>query len=593
MNSFFVILTIFLQAPQLQTRQELTVTASMVPLEFSNLARNLTVLNLEDIQASGASSIQELLQMAGVHVQERGASGIQADISIRGASFEQTLILMDGVKMSDPQTGHHLLNLPISLDQIEKIEILRGPGARIYGPNAFGGVINIITRPSRESTSVTLGYGENKYMSASIQSGIRKGPAFFQANYQNRSSDGYIENTDFDHQNMSFVMDLDFETHFYQIMFGQDHKDFGANRFYHPDFPDQREDTRADFLKMNGRWIAGSFTVSSNAYARKHQDEFLLDYQRPDWYKNTHETHVIGVDIKANRTNNLGVLSLGAEHIEDRIDSSNLGNHDRTKTGFFLEQQFHGERWESLAGVSAYSFSEHGWEWWPGLDIAWKPNVTSKFFLSGGRSFRLPTFTELYYVGGGNVGNPNLNAEKAWNYESGYGWKTAGFEVQASWFARNSEEMIDWVWNEANRTYYAENFSKMKTQGLELEFIHSPQPNRAGLKNVRLFYSFLHSSLDTAEAQTKYLLNHPEQLGSLTARFEAGQHFQHSYVLRHEQGENLEERTILDGQCRYLFKKTEITLSVDNLNDKKVEDVNRVALPGRWIRFSMGYRFKR
>jgi len=581
------------QSNQPQLQQELTVTASMVPVEFSNCARSVTVLNQDDIQASGASSLQELIQLVGVQVRERGAIGVQADVAMRGASFEQTLVLIDGVKMLDPQTGHHLLNLPVNLNQIERIEVLRGPGSRVYGPNAFGGVINLITRKKPENTSINLDFGEHGYRSEALQGGHAKGDFLLRYSLKHRTSDGYIENTDFDQHTLNVSMDLQKGDHAYQLMLGEDQKDFGANRFYHPDFPNQREETRARLAKLNGSWILGSFNMQANLSHRIHNDDFLLDYQRPDWYRNVHETKVTGLDLKSSRANRAGLFSFGAEWITENIDSSNLGDHQREKTGLFIEQQLNFANWDVVLGSSAYEFSDHGWEWWPGVDVAWRPNQNNKFFATVGRSFRLPTFTELFYNGGGNVGNPDLDAEQAWNSELGYNFNATGIQLQAALFHRNADNMIDWVWDDQTRLYYATNFTEMDTTGLELELIKSFSSHGAFyVEQVRLFYTLLDSELNTSGLTTKYLIGHPDHNASLMLRLRLGSYVRQSLNLRHEEGDMLDPRTFLDLNTQISFGKTTMVVTVDNATNTHVQDFNRVELPGRWVRFSLRYEFK-
>ena len=125
----------------------------------------VSVIPREEIEYAPVTSIQELLEyVAGVDVRQRGAEGVQADISIRGGTFDQTLILLNGVNITDPQTGHHNLNLPVSINQIERIEILEGPAARVYGPNAFSGAINIVTRqPDKTSWKLAIEGGSFGY----------------------------------------------------------------------------------------------------------------------------------------------------------------------------------------------------------------------------------------------------------------------------------------------------------------------------------------------------------------------------------------------------------------------------------------------
>ncbi|PIE90429.1 MAG: hypothetical protein CR997_06480 [Acidobacteria bacterium] len=586
--TLLIVLSLLLTNP---AYEEMTVTASMVPEEFSDLARSLTVLDAETISRSGASSIQDLLVLAGVQLRERGAGGVQADVAIRGATFEQTLILLDGVKLSDPQTGHHLLNLPVTVEQIQRIEVLRGPGSRLYGPNAFGGVINIITKEVQDIWKVSIGSGQNGFKNGSLNAGVTNNAWHFNASLDSQQSDGFMENTDYDLQTMNFNAGYRKGLHDYQLSWGQSEKDFGANRFYHPDFPMQREITKATTAVLKGKWILDRGHVSANLYSRKHEDDFVLDYTRPDWYRNVHETSVSGLDLKGSLQNSLGSFSMGMEYIQEEIESSNLGFHDRNKKGVFIEQSLSSERFDWVLGGSAYYFSKHGWEFWPGLDVAWKLPNQQRLFGSVARSFRLPTFTELYYVGGGNRGNDNLNAEQAWNYELGYRIKLPSSLLQLSVFSRDAEDLIDWVWNDEDRFYDAMNFSQVDTRGIELEASWSLPQSVLGITQMRGFYSYIDSELDTSGLQTKYLLNHPRQIATLTVFFEFGQRLESFLSLSHEEYSQASDQFTVDMSTSYTWNKLSVKVHVDNLFNEHHEDFTRLPLPGRWVKCAIGYAF--
>jgi iron complex outermembrane receptor protein len=584
------LLHILISGPELpETQQAMVVTANMIPTDFNTLGRNLTVITRKEILETGASSLQQLLQTAGVQIRERGAMGIQADVSLRGSSFEQVLILFDGAVLSDPQTGHHLLNLPVPLDQIERIEILRGPGSRIYGPNAFGGVINIIPVKKTSPGRLSLGSGENGYREESLFTGLTKGPASILLDLQQRNSDGYIENTDFDHRQFRLACHLDFQTQHYEISASEERKDFGAYHFYHPDYPNQREDTKLNFLKLHGDWITSRFQYKLNIHTRRHRDHFLLNDEHPEWYENLHHTRTVGVDAQMAGTNHLGEFALGMERHHESITSSNLGLHSREKYGFFAEQQFHKRHWHLQTGTSIYRFSEHGWEIWPGLDSAWTLNQHQSLALSVGRSFRMPTFTELYYQSKGHTGNPDLESEKAWNYELGYKFNKRETGVQASFFLRQSRDMIDWVWNTPQRVFHAENFSEMTTRGIELEIFKSFSRHPAGLRQIRSFYTWLDTDLNTRGVTTKYLLNHPEHALSITSMFRIKNSGSHSWIIRYETGANRTSRTFVDGNIQWVFRKLTLNLSVKNIGDHTEEDFLKVPLPGRWAILKMTF----
>src|SRR5665647_3284603 len=113
---------------------------------YSEMGRILTIIDKTEITKNAVTSLDQLLDyVAGVDIRQRGTNGTQADISIRGGSFDQVLVLLNGVNITDPQTGHFSLDLPVDLQNIHRIELLQCPSPRIWGPNAYSGVINIVT----------------------------------------------------------------------------------------------------------------------------------------------------------------------------------------------------------------------------------------------------------------------------------------------------------------------------------------------------------------------------------------------------------------------------------------------------------------
>ena len=175
------------------------VTASRTPVEAQKSTRIVTVITKTEIARAPGRNLNDILRnIPGLDIRQRGPLGTQADLSIRGGTFDQTLILLNGVNITDPQTGHHNLNLPVDIESIERIEILNGPAAKSFGPNAFSGVINIITgnrSPNRISTSLLLGQYGLSGASANISNTLGKLEQFL--SLSRTASDGYIENTDF------------------------------------------------------------------------------------------------------------------------------------------------------------------------------------------------------------------------------------------------------------------------------------------------------------------------------------------------------------------------------------------------------------
>ncbi|HKJ42501.1 MAG TPA: TonB-dependent receptor plug domain-containing protein, partial [Sunxiuqinia sp.] len=280
---------------------EIEVSAQRAPVTYSQVARIVSVIDQEQIEAAPVTSVQDLLEYAmGVDIRQRGANGVQADVSIRGGSFDQTLILLNGINISDPQTGHHNLNLPVSLKNIKRIEILEGPGARVYGPNAFSGAINIVTEPSQnDRATVDLTYGEHQLRDVNVSANKKYGKLDNLVAFDNRSSAGYIKNTDFDIYNFFYHGRLHTEEGRLDIQFGHTDKAFGANSFYTPKYPNQFEQTKTTFAALKFE-TGKKLHFSPSVYWRRNQDRFeLFRHDSVTYPFNYHLTDVLGTSINS------------------------------------------------------------------------------------------------------------------------------------------------------------------------------------------------------------------------------------------------------------------------------------------------------
>ncbi len=576
---------------------EMTVSAGRVPLTFSSLARSVVLLDELRIRSFPVNNIQDVLKyIGGVDLKSRGAEGVQGDVAIRGGTFEQTLILLNGMKMSDPQTAHHNLNIPVSLDNVERIEILKGQGSRIFGPNAFSGAINIITKKSNSPfLSLSVLGGEHNLYETGIEASYPIGITRNNISFTKKKSDGYRFNTDFDITNFSLQQNFSTEPFNVNLFFGYNDKKFGANSFYSNLFPNQWEHTTTKYLNGSVEFALGDLLMSPKISWRRNDDDFFLDHNKPDWNRNIHQTNSYGAEVQSSLKTKFGTTSFGGELGKDEITSSNLGEHSRIKGGFFAEQVFEQlENFTSSVGFFIYNYSGIGWKLWPGLDISYRLNENAKVFASVGKAFRMPTFTDLYYKSPANIGNPDLTYEETINYEVGFSFQQNIVRTDVSVFLKNGKNLIDWVRANNLSPWKVENVTSMKTYGAEI----SVSLNTVGwfgnsaIKQIELSYAYLTADRSASNFESKYLLDHlrHQLIASITndLPFEILQ----NWSFRFQDRVNLASQFTIDTQLQRKIGTFEISIRATNIFDRKYSDFSGVELPGRWISAGMKYSIR-
>lgn len=563
------------------------VTAHRIPVIFSEIGKSIDIISRNDIQLLPATNIQDMLEFTnGLDIKQRGPGGVQGDISFRGTSFEQSLILIDGIKLSDPQTGHHKLNLPVSLSQIEKVEILKGQGTRLYGANAFGGVINLILKNEfRNNVSLSLSGGENDYYNIGLNSTFAVGATSHNVSFERKKSDGYRHNTEFDNLTLSMNNSFNFESMVIKSILGYTHKDFGANSYYTTKFPNQSEETKTILSAISADIELSNFRIAPKVYWRNNKDEFLLEKHNPSFYKNNHETNVYGTELQISTSVLGGNSSIGIEYSKDEIVSNNLGEHTRDMTGFFLEQRT--KPFENLTlsiGGFAYYYSEINWKFWPGIDISFNPIKELKVYGNYGRAFRIPTYTELFYSDPVTKGNSGLKPEESDNFELGINWRINNITFDAAMFRRESKNLIDYVYSSINEIWEAENYTMINTNGFET----SVQLNLGELVNKNLYslkigYTYIDSDKKDLELESRYNLEYLKHDLSIILYHKLPFGINQSWTLNYEDRLTLDDYITLDTKLNRNFNNFNIFLNVSNLFNKTYEEIPGVILPGRWI----------
>lgn len=449
---------------------EVIIESQRLAMPFAKKSHTISVMTAEEIKLQPAKSLDEILQqISGVDVRRRGVEGMQSDLYIRGGSFNQVLLLIDGIKMDDMQTGHHTMNGIVSLDNIERIEVIKGAAARIYGQNAMNGAINIVTKKvNQDKVKVNLNVGSFGSIGANfgVQQLTDNASVLFQVNKQ--QSEGYRYNTDFENWNAFFKTNWNE----YEVLVSYGQRKFGANGFYaSTNFKDQYEETQTHLVSLSRRIQKSKWNIDMNSYWRRNQDMYLFLRHDPNFYRNLHINNKIGLAVNATNTNKLGKTALGVDLNQGYLVSNNLGDHHRFSTTIFLEHRFQWleNKLDLTPGIAFAYFSDFKEFIYPGIDIGYRFSKHFKLYSNFGYTSRIPTYTNLYYESSIEEGNPNLKPEKAQSFESGFYMSFKNTHLNLAYFDRISSDLIDWTKDTEEAKWQARNFSKIHTQGLEFQ----------------------------------------------------------------------------------------------------------------------------
>lgn len=504
---------------------EITVSDDRPALLMPSVARNVSVLNKTDIERAAAQSPDELLEILPmVDIRQRGANGMQSDISIQGGTYDQSIVLINGINLSDPQTGHHHLNLPFDLESIERVEVLKGPSARIYGANAFTGAVNFITGSSKgNKIAASLAAGDFGFHKESLSFRICANKIQNFVSASNMQSSGYRHNTSF--ETKSLFYELGAEAGKFKILanIGISNKEWGSNSFYSAKFPDQYEETETLF----GAIKAEAGTRLKHIFWllwRSNSDHYLLNRNNPAMYENFHLTTTLGASYQFTAYTRMGKTAVGLNYRDESLYSNRLGipisdsikikstNHyyilgdTRQNTGLYLDHRIEWASFIFSAGVMADQFDKEV-SILPGAEMAYKFTPLIKSFASVNMARRNPTFTDLYYSGPMNIGNPDLKPEKSTSWEIGAEAEINALKWKLAGFTRNSDDLIDWIFQDDSQKWKTLNLTKIQTYGLEVETAYNPAGNRF-FKQLVLSYSYLTSSKIKEEVQSYYLLDY-------------------------------------------------------------------------------------
>jgi len=573
------------------TLKEIIITSNRIALPFSKTSRTITLITTEDIVKSPASNVAELLQsIAGLDVRRRGVDGMQSDLYIRGGNFDQTLVLIDGVKMDDPQTGHHTMNAILSLGDIERIEIIKGPAARVYGQNAFTGAINIVTKKIKNnSLNANLSYGsyENLKAGLSFVQKFDNGGILASLNYQ--ESEGYRYNTDFENKSIFVKANLGK----YNLTSSFTARDFGANGFYaSPAAKDQYEETQTSLIAVDTKYETGNITIKPRVYWKRNQDLYLYLRHDPPVYRNLHISNKVGAETNVVLNSSLGKTGVGIDISRIFLVSNNLNDHNRTAVTGFLEHRFEIDNFDITPGIAISSFSDFNTNAFPGLDVGYRFSNRFKLYGNIGYTYRVPTFTDLYYVGRNEIGNPDLKPESAMSQELGFKYTTGSFNFNIALFNRDAKDLIDWAKDDPNNPeekWEARNFSEVNTQGFEIDLVYKFSVWNFEQK-FNLGYSFIED--ENKDEYTRYALNSIKHQLTSVLDFKFSKLFTQNISYRFVERSRGETYAIVDAKIlAELPNRIGLSLSANNIFNTVYTETNLVPMPKGNLMVGLNYKF--
>ncbi len=626
---------------------EVTVSGTMAPLTQLQSVRPVCVLTRQDIEQAAAQSINDLFKLVtGVDVRQRGGFGIQTDISVDGGTFDQVTLLLNGIDIGNPQTGHLSADFPVSISDIERIEVLEGAASRVYGGQSFGGAINIVTKhetgrhvelagaggsygtaEGEARLSLPLGRVSNRISGSggrsdggTLNSAWRKGQLYYQGDYEDKA------------------LRLDWQ-------FGFSSKDYGANTFYSAKYPDQHENNqrfmtsvdaeyrvkseeprvknKSNYLEANSN--SSLFTLHSSLFWNRSSDHYELVHGSP-FGENFHRTDVYGIKVGGHIDWLLGKTAASAVIRHENILSTNLGrdlapeqfvdirgeeadytrSDNRTTVSFSLEHNVLLKHWTISAGlmVSMTSAIDHRFRFYPGVDVAYRPSSRWKVLFSYNKGFRLPTFTELYYKSPTHEGNRDLQPEHNHSFSLGVQHRWRGVDVLARAFYHRGSHMIDWVMYSPDDIYHTAAFDLDNVGAQVRGSISLPEllGHDTWVRSFSAGYTYIHQKKHDAQGVVKsnYAMEYLRHkvVASLTHRIVSRLAMTWDFRWQERVGSYLSggelvpyhPYAMLDAKLMWDAPRYQVYAQATNITNHRYYDLGSVPQPGIWIMAGMKYK---
>jgi iron complex outermembrane receptor protein len=566
-------------------KESIVVTGTFEPVPVDGIDRSVSVIDTREAPLLYNHWVDYLQLDPSVDLEQRAPDGVQADLTIRGSTFEQTLVLLNGLRMNDVQTGHHDMDLPLPPEAIERIEIMHGAGSTFYGSDAMAGSVNVITgAPEYSEFRMSAGVGNFGINQQSGSVALLAGRWDEQISAARDFSSGFIP--DRDYRSVTIFSNSGLQTGLGRtlVMLGYGDKPFGANQFY-GDY-DSWERTKSWFAGL--KQDLGDRMEFDFGY-RRHTDEFILLREDPSVYENNHADDSWQVALR--RKQPLGqnsTLFYGGEGFYDSIHSNNLGQHERSRGAIYLDYDMRAfGRFSFSAGARQEFYDAYSSQFTPTVSAGLWIKAGWKLKGSASRAFRLPSYTDLYYSDPDNLGNPNLKPETAWSYEGGLLWDRGGrYQAEITVFERREQNDIDYVRSSAADPWQATNLENVNFTGVETS-LEVRLPRRQRLKFA---YTGLHGAQQALDGlESKYVFNYPINDGVVSWEGMLPGHF----IARSRVG--VIDRFARDPYALWDldlvrgFSHGAARLGFSNLTGTQYQEIEGVAMPGRSVVFGLEF----
>lgn len=607
---------------------EMEVVGTLIPMPADKAVRLVQTISRQDIEASAAHTVNDLLKLvAGVDVRQRGAFGIQTDIGVNGGTQDQVTVLLNGVNITSSHTGHLTMDLPVSVDDIERIEVLEGGASRIYGSSAFSGAINIVTRQAKDrgNMGVTLQGGSYGTAAGAASFDIVAPTVKQHLSGSYARSDGGTENSDFT-KSQAFYRGT-FASSQWRLSWqgGLSQMDYGANTFYSAKYGNQYEENSRLMVALQAEYT-GAVNLSAQVDWNESKDHYVLNRTNPAAYQNFHRADHYGANLRAWMSWALGKTALGIEMRREEILSSSLGRpmsenewvqvsgynafyknkDDRTNWNIFLEHDITlGDVSLSLGVLAnkntALSYPMH---LYPGVDVSWRFAEGWRLYASFNQSLRMPTYTDLYYTGPNLEGNASLKPERSTDISLGTQMYRGPWQMQMKAFYRRGTDMIDWVKYSADDSNHAAN---LDLDYYGTDFVAALDGYRMWGRNsfvrrMTLAYSYVYQTKQNVPVEiysSSYALDYLRHkfTASITHRIWQRLEAQWEFMLRSRHGEfdlyDMSTKTFsqhaygthatLDLRLQWAAPRYTFFVQASNLTSHRYYDISNVRLPGLWV----------